>query len=72
VHGRSTAGDDDLDLTEATTEGASEEVRRMLELAWYGGIREQAHRELLLGIVLASQAAQIQDLRERLAQLDQG
>jgi hypothetical protein len=40
----------------------------VLDLAWNSGVREQANRELLLGIVLVSQAAQIQDLRKRLAQ----
>jgi hypothetical protein len=72
VHGRSTASDDALDLTGTLFEGTSEDSRRMLDLALYGDIREQSHRELLLGIVLASQAAQIQDLTERLAQLDWG
>ncbi len=70
VHGRSTASDDDLDLMEAAYERASEDARKVLDLAWNRGVREQANRELLLGILLASQAAQIQDLRERLAQLE--
>jgi hypothetical protein len=70
VHGRSTASDDDLDLMEAAYESASEDARKVLDLAWNRGVREQANRELLLGIVVASQAAQIQDLRERLAQLE--
>ena len=70
VHGRSTASDDDLHLMEAAHESASEDARKVLDLAWNRGVREQANRELLLGIVLASQAAQIQDLRERLAQLE--
>ncbi len=68
VHGRSTASDDDLDLMEAAYESASEDARKVLDLAWNSGVREQANRELLLGIVLGSQAAQIQDLRKRLAQ----
>jgi hypothetical protein len=38
-----------------------------LDLAWYGGAREQATRELLLATLMAAQAAQIQDLRERVA-----
>jgi hypothetical protein len=54
VHGRSTPRDDDLDLMEAA----------------YDGTREQATRELLLATLLAAQAAQIQDLRERVAQLE--
>jgi hypothetical protein len=70
VHGRSTASDDDLHLMEAAYESASEDARKVLDLAWNRGVREQANRELLLGIVVASQAAQIQDLRERLAQLE--
>ena len=68
VHGRSTASDDDLDLIEAAFEGASEDARKVLGLA--GGLREQATRELLLGILLAGQAAQIEDLRDRVAQLE--
>src|SRR5215203_2648573 len=63
VHGRSTAGEDDLDLLE----GSSEHARTMLDLA--GGTREQATRELLLSILLADQAAQIEDLRQRVARL---
>jgi Subtilase family len=70
VHGRSTASDDDLDLMDAAYESGSEDARKVLELVWNRGVREQANRELLLGIVVASQAAQIQDLRERLAQLE--
>jgi hypothetical protein len=68
VHGRSTASDDDLDLIAAAYEGASEDVRRVLDLV--GGIRGQATHELLLAALLAAQAAQIQDLRERVAQLE--
>ena len=69
IHGRSTVSDDDLDLMESAYESVSEDLRKVLDRAWYGGVREQANRELLLGIVVASQAAQLQDLRERLAQL---
>ena len=65
---RSGAGDDHLDLIEAAYDGASEDARNVLGLA--GDLREQATRELLLGILLASQAAQIEDLRERVAQLE--
>jgi hypothetical protein len=54
----------------AAYESASEEARKVLDLACNRGVREQANHELLLGIVVASQAAQIQDLRERLAQLE--
>jgi hypothetical protein len=54
---------------ESAYESVSEDLRKVLDRAWYGGVREQANRELLLGIVVASQAAQLQDLRERLAQL---
>jgi len=70
VHGRSTPRDDDLDLMEAAYEGASEDVRKVLDQAWYGGTREQATREHLLATLLAAQAEQIQDLRERVAQLE--
>jgi Subtilase family len=64
VHGRSMASDDHLDLIEGASEDASKAFGRA------GGIREQATRELLLGILLAAQAAQIEDLRERVAQLE--
>ena len=72
VHGRSTANDDDLDLMEAAYEEASEDVRKVLDLVSYGGIGGQATYELLLTTLLAAQAAQIQDLRERVAQLELG
>jgi len=49
----------------------SEEVlSRALDLAGYGGMREQATRELLLATLLTTQAAQIQDLMERVEQLE--
>jgi len=64
VHGRSTVSDDHLDLID----GASEDASKVLGLA--GGISEQATRELLLVILLTAQAAQIEDLRERVAQLE--
>src|SRR5215213_2117702 len=64
VHGRSTVSDDHLDLIDGASEGAS----KVLGLA--GGISEQATRELLLVILLTAQAAQIEDLRERVAQLE--
>jgi hypothetical protein len=64
VHGRSTVSDDHLDLID----GASEDARKVLGLA--GGTSEQATRELLLVILLTAQAAQIEDLRERVAQLE--
>jgi hypothetical protein len=71
VHGRSTVSDDNtLDLMEAAYEGASEDARKVLDLVWFGGIWEQATRELLLATLLAAQATQIQDLRERVAQLE--
>jgi hypothetical protein len=70
VHGRSTASDDDQDLMEAAYEEASEDLRKVLELVWYGGIRGQATREFLLTTLLVAQATQIQDLRERVAQLE--
>ncbi len=70
VHGRSTDSDDGLDLMEAAYEDVSEDARKALDLAWYGGIGEQATRELLLVALLAAQAAQIPDLRERVAQLE--
>jgi hypothetical protein len=70
VHGRSTASDDDLDLMEAAYEEASEDVRKVLDLVSNSGTGAQANHELLLTTLLAAQAAQIQDLRERVAQLE--
>jgi subtilisin family serine protease len=70
IHGRSTAIDDELDLMDVAYEGTSEDARKVLNLAWYGGLREQVNRDLLLGTLLASQAGQIQDLRERVAHLE--
>jgi hypothetical protein len=55
---------------EGAYEGASEDAREVQDLAWYGGTREQATRELLLATLMTAQAAQIQDLRERVAQLE--
>jgi hypothetical protein len=71
IHGRSTAIDDELDLMDVAYEGTSEDARKVLNLAWYGGLREQVNSDLLLGTLLASQAGQIQDLRERVAHLEQ-
>jgi subtilisin family serine protease len=71
IHGRSTAIDDELDLMDVAYEGTSEDARKVLDLAWYGGLREQVNSDLLLGTLLASQAGQIQDLRERVAHLEQ-
>jgi Subtilase family len=68
VHGRSTASDVDLESMSATYEDASEDARKAL--AGYGGISEQATRELLLATLVTTQAAQIQDLMERVEQLE--
>ena len=70
VHGRSTVGEDDLDLMEAAYESATEDARKVLDLTWSSGIRGQATCELLLATLLATQSAQIEDLRERVAQLE--
>jgi hypothetical protein len=70
VHGRSTVSDDDLSLMEAAYESATEDVRKVLDLTWSSGIRGRATRELLLATLLATQSAQIEDLRERVAQLE--
>jgi subtilisin family serine protease len=70
IHGRSTVTDDELDLMDVAYEDTSEDARKVLNLAWYGGLREQVNRDLLLGTLLASQAGQIQDLRERVAHLE--
>ena len=70
VHGRSAASDDDLALMEATYERASENVRKVLDSTWSSAIRGQATRELLLATLVATQSAQIEDLRERVTQLE--
>jgi len=66
VHGRSTAGDEDLD----PMEGAPEDAHEVLDLALQGGVGGQSTGELVLGLLLAAQSAQIQDLRERVARLE--
>jgi hypothetical protein len=71
VHGRSTVSDDDLDPMEAAYESATEDARKVLDLTWSSGTRGQATCELLLATLLINQSAQIEDLRERLAQLEQ-
>jgi hypothetical protein len=71
VHGRSTVSDDDLGLMEAFYESATEDARKVLDLTWSSGTRGQATCELLLATLLINQSAQIEDLRERLAQLEQ-
>jgi hypothetical protein len=68
VHGRSTASDVDLESMSATYEDASEDARKAL--AGYGGISDRATRELLLATLVTTQAAQIQDLMERVEQLE--
>jgi Subtilase family len=70
VHGRSTVSDDDLDPMEAAYESATEDARKVLDLTWSSGIRGQATRELLLATLLITQSAQIEDLRERVTQLE--
>jgi hypothetical protein len=70
VHGRSTASDNDLDLMEAAYGRASEDARKVLDLTRSSAIRGQATRELLLATLLAAQSAQIEDLRERVTQLE--
>jgi hypothetical protein len=55
---------------EAVYEEASEDVRKVLGLVSYDGVGAQATHELLLTTLLVAQAAQIQDLRERVAQLE--
>jgi hypothetical protein len=70
VHGRSTVSEDDLDLMEAAYESATEDARKVLDLTWSSGIRGRATCELLLATLLATQSAQIEDLRERVAQLE--
>jgi Subtilase family len=70
VHGRSTASEDGPDLMEAAYESAAEDARKVLDLTWSSGTRGQATRELLLATLLATQSAQIEDLRERVRQLE--
>jgi subtilisin family serine protease len=66
VHGRSTAGGEDLD----PLVGAPEDAREVLDLAMNGGVGGQSTSELVLGLLLAAQASQIQDLRERIERLE--
>jgi hypothetical protein len=70
VHGRSTASEDGPDLMEADYESATEDARKVLDLTWSSSTRGQATRELLLATLLATQSAQIEDLRERVRQLE--
>jgi hypothetical protein len=64
VHGRSTASDDVVDPMYG--------AREVLNLALSSGTRgQEANRELLLATLMAAQAAQIEDLRERVARLEQ-
>ena len=65
VHGRSAVSDDGLDLSQIAYGGAEEDVRKAPDPTHYGGISE-----LLLATLLAAQAAQIQDLMERVARLE--
>ena len=65
MHGRSVVSDDGLDLSQIAYEGAEEDVRKAPDPTQHGGISE-----LLLATLLAAQAAQIQDLMERVARLE--
>ena len=65
VHGRSAVGDDGLGLSQIAYEGAEEDVGKAPDPTQFGGISE-----LLLATLLAAQAAQIQDLMERVARLE--
>jgi Subtilase family len=66
VHGRSTVGGEDLD----PLEGVPEEANEVLDLALNGGVGGQSTSEVVLGLLLAAQATQLQDLRERVARLE--
>src|SRR5215217_2789714 len=66
VHGRATAGGEDLD----PMEGVPDDAREVLDLALHGGVGGQSASELVLGLLLAAQATQIQDLRERIERLE--
>lgn len=57
-------GGDDPD----PTGGAPEDAREALDLAMNGG--GQTTSELVLGLLLAAQAAQIQDLKQRIERLE--
>jgi len=49
-----------------------EDAREVLDLTLSSGTKgQEAYRELLLATLLAAQAAQIEDLRERVARLEQ-
>ncbi len=52
-------------------EGGLEDAREVLDLTFSSGTRgQEANREILLTTLLAAQAAQIEDLRERVARLE--
>jgi subtilisin family serine protease len=72
VHGRSTASDDVVDPMYGAHEVGLEDAREVLDLTLSSGTKgQEAYRELLLATLLAAQAAQIEDLRERVARLEQ-
>jgi subtilisin family serine protease len=64
VHGRSTVGGEGVD----PMVGAPEDAREVLDLAMNGG--GQTTSELVLGLLLVAQAAQIQDLKQRIERLE--
>jgi hypothetical protein len=68
VHGRSTVGGGDLD----PMVGAPKDAREELNQALNGGAAGQTTSELVLGLLVAAQATQIEDLRERIERLESG
>jgi hypothetical protein len=70
VHGRSTVPEGEHVLMEAVDEDTSGDARKALNLGMYGGTGPQATLEFLLATLLTTQAAQIQDLRERVTLLE--
>jgi subtilisin family serine protease len=72
VHGRSTAGDGVVDPTYGANEVRLEDAREVLDLTLSSGTGgQEVNRDLLLATLMAAQAAQIEDLRERVARLEQ-
>jgi hypothetical protein len=70
VHGRSTVPEGEHALMEAVDEDTSGDARKALNLGMYGGTGPQVTLEFLLATLLTTQAAQIQDLRERVTLLE--
>lgn len=71
-----TAADDGLEaldnehILDAYPDGLTAEAEATFELVRHVGMRNPSDRELLMATLLATQAAQIQDLQERVALME--